>query len=228
MADIRGMRAPYLSIGGEDQFKMLYKNDFTFDSSMPVFESEPAFFPFTLDCKINNYCMIDPCPNNSYPGIWEVPIIMWTDLSGSRCNTIDSCTDANSAPEVYELLMSNFERHYSTNRAPFNMFLSPAWFAKEINAKAFRKFLDTVLVNKDVYFVTINQVIQWMRNPTALSQIKNFKPWQCPDAAAPKTPPCQRPNICTPWFEKAKEIRSFKTCMPCPKNYPWLGNEEGR
>ena len=157
-ADIVGMRAPYLMIGGEDQFKMMYRNDFLFDSSMPVFESEPPFFPFTLDCRINNYCMIDPCPNNSYPGVWEVPIIMWTDLSGSRCNTVDSCTDSTSAPEVYELLMSNFERHYSTNRAPFNVFITPAWFAKEMNAKAFRKFLDTVLVNKDVYFVTMSQV----------------------------------------------------------------------
>ncbi|OQV16218.1 hypothetical protein BV898_09702 [Hypsibius exemplaris] len=224
-AEIVGVRAPYLTIGGEDQFKMMYMNDFFFDSSMPVFESEPPFFPFTLDCRINNYCMIDPCPNNSYPGIWELPLIMWTDLSGSRCNTVDSCTDASSAPEVFELLMSNFERHYSTNRAPFNVFITPAWFAKEVNARGFRKFLDTILEHKDVYFVTGMQAIEWMKAPTPTSQIKNFKPWQCADP--PRTPPCDKPNICTPWFEKSKEIRSFKTCMPCPKNYPWLGNELG-
>ncbi|GAV02037.1 hypothetical protein RvY_12650 [Ramazzottius varieornatus] len=224
-ADVHGMRAPYLTIGGDEQFSMLYRNDFTFDSSMPVFENEPPFFPFTLDCLINNYCMIDPCPKNSYPGIWELPVVMWSDLSGSRCNTVDGCTDSISAPEVFELLMSNFERHYSTNRAPFNMFMSPAWFAKEMNTKAFKKFVETMLSKKDVFFVTIDQVIQWMKNPTPLSQIKDFKPWQC--HAAPPTPPCLNPNICTPWFEKAKEIRPLKTCMPCPKKYPWLGNEEG-
>lgn len=220
------MRAPYYTIGGDPQFTMLYENEFVFDSSMPVFENEPPYFPFTLDCKINNYCMVDPCPNNSYPGIWEIPVVMWSDLSGSRCNTVDSCTDAQTAPEVYELLMSNFERHHSTNRAPFNMFLSAAWFAKDINARAFRKFMDTVLKdNKDVYFVTTNQVVEWMKTPTPVSQIKSFKPWQCTDP--PKTPPCLKPNICTPWFQKAREIRPFKSCMPCPKNYPWVGNEAG-
>ncbi|XP_055346648.1 LOW QUALITY PROTEIN: chitin deacetylase 1-like [Paramacrobiotus metropolitanus] len=231
MTDIVGMRAPYLSIGGDNQFMMLYNNEFLYDSSMPVFESEPPFFPFTLDCRINNDCMIDPCPNNSFPGIWEMPIVMWNDLSGSRCNMVDQCTDAENYQEVYELLMSNFERHYTTNRAPFNIFVSAGWFAKEMNQRAFRGFLDTVLDKtdqakyRDVYFVTMSQAIQWMKTPVTRFNAKTFKPWQCTDT--PKTPPCTKPNQCTPWFEKNKEIRPFKTCRECPKNYPWVGNEDG-
>ncbi|XP_055340759.1 chitin deacetylase 7-like [Paramacrobiotus metropolitanus] len=229
--EIRGMRAPYLSIGGDNQFQMLSNNEFVYDSSMPVFENEPPFFPFTLDYRINNVCMVDPCPSGSFQGIWEMPIVMWNDRSGDRCNTVDTCTDPKNQQEVYELLISNFERHYTNNRAPFNIFTSEAWLSKEINQRAFREFLDTVLDQTDqaqyrnVYFVTMSQAIQWMKTPTDYGDIKTFKPWQCTDT--PKTQPCRKPNPCTPWFEKNKEIRPMKTCQKCPKNYPWVGNAYG-
>ncbi|XP_055340723.1 chitin deacetylase 7-like [Paramacrobiotus metropolitanus] len=231
VTEIVGMRAPYLSIGGDNQFQMLSNNGFLYDSSMPVSENEPPFFSFTLDYRINNDCMIDTCPNGSFPGIWEMPLVMWNDRSGDRCNMVDQCTDPENQQEVYELLISNFERHYTTNRAPFNIFTSAAWFAKEMNQRAFYDFLDTVLDKTDqakyrnVYFVTMSQAIQWMKKPTTYRDIKTFKPWQCTDT--PKVQPCTKPNTCTPWFEKNKEIRPFKTCRECPKNYPWIGNAYG-
>ena len=50
-------------------FKMLYDMNFTYDSSMPVFENKPPSWPYTLDYKIFHDCMIPPCPTKSYPGI---------------------------------------------------------------------------------------------------------------------------------------------------------------
>lgn len=66
--DVRGMRAPFLSIGGNKMFKMLYDSNFTYDSSMPVYENRPPSWPYTLDYKIFHDCMIPPCPTKSYPG----------------------------------------------------------------------------------------------------------------------------------------------------------------
>lgn len=72
--DVRGMRAPFLSIGGNKMFKMLYDSNFTYDSSMPVYENRPPSWPYTLDYKIFHDCMIPPCPTKSYPGLWRMPL----------------------------------------------------------------------------------------------------------------------------------------------------------
>ena len=69
LSDIRGMRAPYLSIGGDKMFKMLYDTNFTYDSSMPIAENRPPSWPYTLDYKIFHNCTVPPCPTKSYPGL---------------------------------------------------------------------------------------------------------------------------------------------------------------
>lgn len=68
LEDVRGMRAPFLSVGGNKMFKMLYDSNFTYDSSMPVYENRPPSWPYTLDYKLFHDCMIPPCPTRSYPG----------------------------------------------------------------------------------------------------------------------------------------------------------------
>ena len=114
--DVRGMRAPFLSIGGNKMFKMLYDSNFTYDSSMPVYENRPPSWPYTLDYKIFHDCMIPPCPTKSYPGVWEVPMVMWQDLNGGRCSMGDACSNPSDSDGVFKMVMKNFDRHYSTNR----------------------------------------------------------------------------------------------------------------
>ena len=36
------------------------------------------FYQFIV--QIFHDCMIPPCPTKSYPGIWELPLVMWNDL----------------------------------------------------------------------------------------------------------------------------------------------------
>ena len=55
-------------IGGDNMFEMMYEANFTYDSSMPIYENNPPPFPFTFDYKIAHDCMIPPCPEKSYPG----------------------------------------------------------------------------------------------------------------------------------------------------------------
>lgn len=116
LSDVRGMRAPFLSVGGNKMYKMLYDSNFTYDSSMPVYENRPPSWPYTLDYKIFHDCMIPPCPTRSYPGVWQVPMVMWQDLNGGRCSMGDACSNPSDAEGVTKMIMKNFERHYSTNR----------------------------------------------------------------------------------------------------------------
>ena len=62
------MRAPFLQTGGDTMFEMLYQANFSYDSSLPVYDIDPPYWPYTLDYSINHDCMIEPCPSNSYPG----------------------------------------------------------------------------------------------------------------------------------------------------------------
>jgi hypothetical protein len=38
--DIRGMRAPFLAIGGNNMFAMLQEAKFTYDASMPIYDNK--------------------------------------------------------------------------------------------------------------------------------------------------------------------------------------------
>lgn len=168
---------------------------------MPVYENRPPSWPYTLDYKIFHDCMIPPCPTKSYPGVWEVPMVMWQDLNGGRCSMGDACSNPGDSDGVFKMIMKNFERHYTTNRwvderdwddkqnvdflyiffyrAPFGLFYHAAWFTQPHHKAGFIKFLDAINSMNDVWIVTNTQALQWVRDPTPLSRINSFQPFQC-------------------------------------------------
>lgn len=113
---IATIRTSVAQVGGNNMFKMLWDTNFTYDSSMPIYENRPPSWPYTLDYKLFHDCMIPPCPTRSYPGLWEVPMVMWQDLNGGRCSMGDACSNPPTPDGVYKMLIKNFERHYTTNR----------------------------------------------------------------------------------------------------------------
>jgi len=221
LSDVRGMRAPFLAIGGNSMFKMLYDQNFTYDSSMPVYENRPPSWPYTLDYRIFHDCMIPPCPTKSYPGVWEVPMVMWQDLKGGRCSMGDACSNPPTAEGIYQLLAKNFERHYNTNRAPFGLYYHAAWFTQPHHKEGFESFLDALTSMDDVWLVTNWQAIQWIKNPTPQSRILNFEPWNC-RSNQDRPPRCSHPRVCNLWHKSG--VRYMKTCQQCPGQYPWTGN----
>ena len=73
-------------------FEMMYEANFTYDSSMPVYENRPPAFPYTLDYKMPHDCMIPPCPEKSYPGKLNFLSFVWfytTDLGRLIYNFVD-------------------------------------------------------------------------------------------------------------------------------------------
>ncbi|XP_045488558.1 uncharacterized protein LOC110993132 isoform X5 [Pieris rapae] len=219
LEDVRGMRAPFLSVGGNKMFKMLYDSNFTYDSSLPVYENKPPSWPYTLDYKLFHDCMIPPCPTKSYPGVWEVPMVMWQDLNGGRCSMGDACANPSEAEGVYKMILKNFDRHYTSNRAPFGLFYHAAWFTQAHHKEGFIMFLDFINKMKDVWIVTNWQALQWVRDPTPISRLNNFQPFQCNYQGRPKK--CNNPKVCNLWHKSG--VRYMRTCQPCPEIYPWTG-----
>ena len=66
--DIKGMRAPFLAVGGDTMFRMLNRYGLYYDSSMSV--PQPSW-PYTLDYKLPHTCAVKPCPTQSHPGKFE-------------------------------------------------------------------------------------------------------------------------------------------------------------
>ncbi|OQV24831.1 hypothetical protein BV898_01419 [Hypsibius exemplaris] len=218
--DIRGMRAPFLQTGGDSQFDMLWREGFTYDSSMSVYQNKPPMWPFTLDHAIPFNCQIGPCPTKSYPGLWEMPLVQWNDLVGMRCAMVDGCHRPANAEQVYQLLMSNFKRHYESNRAPFGLYYHATWF----QMGGFDKFLDAILTMPDVWVVTTSQALQWIRNPTPLSEISRFAPWKCSNNFSGPRHACSKTTFCPICFQG--RMRSINTCAAsCPTSFPGIKNK---
>jgi len=224
-SDVRGFRSPYLQLGGNRQFKVLFDNKFLYDCSMPTLDKQ--FWPYTLDYKTTQECTVGPCPTDSFPGLWEVPMTDYTDSQGEPCAMVDECSFPKTVEGVYNLLMDNFKKHYNGNRSPFPMFMHAGWLITyNYSRQGLENFLNDILKMKDVYIVTLSQVIDWIKKPTPLSKINEFAPWQCTKPAPPA--PCQVQNSCEYQVNNQNEYVYLRTCTrPCPKNYPWYGNPDG-
>jgi len=160
-------------------FQMLHDMNFTYDSSLPVRENNPPYWPYTLDYKINHDCIIPPCATRSFPGIWEVPLVHWNSYNGQRCAMADGCSYPTESDLVKTTLMDNFNRHYKSNRSPLPLFFHSSWFELSHQKQGFINFLDEILKKDDVFLVTTWQMLQWIRDPTPLDYVYRFKPFQC-------------------------------------------------
>ncbi|XP_014680438.1 PREDICTED: uncharacterized protein LOC106820435 [Priapulus caudatus] len=213
---------------------MLQQHGFKWDNSMPTQLSDPPLWPFTLDYQAEHGCVIEPCPHASYPGLWEIPMVDYIDKTGEFCNNVDSCEFPANKKEALDLLRYNFARHYLTNKAPFPVYLRARWFEEaHYNIEALEEFLDELLLMKDVFFVTISQAVDWMKQPTKLADIQDFAPWRC-DRDEPST--CRQINTCV-YLNVTLPPNSFdhpgerfvSTCAEsCPPLYPFVGNPQGR
>lgn len=78
------------------------------------------------------------------------------------------------------------------------------------------RFLDYLATLKDVFVVNERQVMDWMKKPVTADKYKS--------CVTRNKAPC-KPVTCK--LLKGNEERYMKSCVACPKSYPWLGNPEG-
>jgi len=228
MEDIRGLRVPYLKPGWNRQFLMMKEFGFVYDSTIAAPLSDPPLWPYTLDYKIPHKCIgRRKCPSRSFPGIWEVPLnqLVFEEFG---CAYVDSCPPYFSQSEIFDIFMTNFNRHYNSNRAPLGLFFHASWFSNKKNRRAFRKFLDEMVSRPDTYIVSTWEMIQWMKNPTPMSQMNTFKDWKDCEAPIPiEEQACNIPKVCKLASRELRKQRYLYTCKECPETYPWIKNEFG-
>lgn len=184
---VKGMRAPFLQLGREVQYSMLRDANFQYDSSMfgGSLSDDGAYpvWPFTLKYPPTlAVCDSDSCPKNSYPQLWEVPLIRQYTVQGQPCSMTDACALgwSASAQDVVAFLQHNFNRHYQTNRSPFMISLHATWFYNVPNSlQGLKTFLQSLTQKDDVYILSLSQMLEWMRHPVVTTSAGQFTPWQC-------------------------------------------------
>ncbi|VDP09835.1 unnamed protein product [Soboliphyme baturini] len=203
VADIKGVRAPQLDIGGNEQFIMMQQDGFMYDNSMSANPGPtgPVYWPQTLDYKIAWKCEVPRCPNASFPGIWAVPInqlygcFLKCAKDHRRAAMVRGLMRAdNTVEDVYRILINNFNRHYESNRAPFIVTLNVDFFLllpQQASVKALESFLTEILHKEDVWVVDMQKMLEWIRHPVPVSQISQFKPWSCDTRFRDDAAPCQ-------------------------------------
>ncbi|CAL8127586.1 unnamed protein product [Orchesella dallaii] len=233
VADVKGFRAPFLQTGGDVMYSVLQEGGFQWECSRPTLNfRKPGIWPYTNDYRSTQDCQIQPCPVGEYKGFWTVPMIDMLGDNNEGCAMVDTCTPVpETADETYDLLLKNFNDHYTTNKAPFGIFTHAAWMnGADDEGLASRKigyarFLDFLATKEDVYIVSISRAIEWIKTPTPVAELADFVPFQVP----------VKPDDCTVvrnCYYAAEQTpfpteRYMTVCDACPAVYPWLGNPLG-
>jgi len=75
------------------------------------------------------------------------------------CHMVDSCSNIQTGEQFGRLLRHNFNRHFSTNRAPLGLHFHASWLKSKKEFKdELIKFIEEMLKRNDVYFVNMLQV----------------------------------------------------------------------
>ena len=176
--EIRGARMPYLELGGDRLYDMLEQEGFLYDSSIPYLNIHPLW-PHTMHSKLG-YCdrASQDCPRNPH-NLWQVPINAFLSPA-ETCALLDGCRPATES-DAYDLIWSNFLRHYNADdKPPFGINMHAALFIGwPYTMDAMKRFLDTLQTLDDVWVVPIYDVIQWIKDPTPISDLDNFAPFMC-------------------------------------------------
>lgn len=125
---------------------------------------------------------------------------------------------SGTADEIKTWMIQQFEDYFNSNRAPLNLMINSAWFILTENSlEGYIGFLDYLAGKPEVFLVSHEEVLNWMKAPVPLSEytttIKDRN-----SACEPIT--CELPFGDT-------EIRYMRSCTPCPNEYPWVENPSG-
>lgn len=178
----KGFRAPYL-VHSERLRNILQEAGYEYDSSIiEPFNTatSPSWadrtFPYSMDAGIPQDCAWTSDPdtscsaNEKHPGLWEVPVWLLPNAAGENAFSMDP--EAASADDLFNLLKTDFDAAYNGNRAPFPVFVHAPWFTTK-NTEGVLKFMDYATKKDDVWFVTMSQLLDWMKSPVPASQVGN-------------------------------------------------------
>ncbi|KAI9493025.1 hypothetical protein BDB00DRAFT_764357 [Zychaea mexicana] len=229
---IQGFRAPFLNFTGTT-LTVLKKQGFTYDSSASAIPDD-AYWPYTLDHGMANNCWTGVC-DTQIPGLWEIPMYAVPDATG-----IPQLMDvymAGSPQDVTKWSTDAFDKHYNGGRQPFGIYIHPTHLTgypglpdPKPKLDGLIAFIKSIADRPDVWFVTNQQLLQWMKNPVKASELKNQSFLKCQQPVIAK-------EICNGLDDNGngqidEELTTvcnfgtttFKTCFNCPSTAPTLDN----
>ncbi|KAH9364236.1 hypothetical protein HPB48_022338 [Haemaphysalis longicornis] len=221
-SDVTGFRGPFLITGGDQGFRMLHKH-FRYDSTLihQRVRGERPFYPYTMDFGFRRSCNVWPCPEGSYPGLWVLPInvLFPKHTKGDLpCAMADACLPQPvTAEDTFEYFKSNFEEFYTTNRAPFPVFLHEAYLKHPERKAGYLRFVDWLLQKDDVYLVTASEVLRFMEDPEPLSAYAK-RPCTGRNVRRPST--CPRPTTCSVQEYSTRRRALHEDMLPVSQKLP--------
>ncbi|KAF8079249.1 hypothetical protein FPV67DRAFT_1404049 [Lyophyllum atratum] len=249
LASISGFRAPFLDYSAET-LKLLAAAQFTYDSSAaastPVTDpNTDAYWPYTLDYGMANNCLAVPgtCKGEpKLPGFWEIPMYAFFDDRGAAGpHLMDPWLDsANGGAKVNDsatlaYMKKTFTDHYNANRQPIGLYTHPIHVSLSYPGLSTSKstvdminaFLDWAQEQQNVWIVSNEQLLAWVRNPVPVSQLDSFAPLRCATPDVDSTL-----KICNGMPQNEAGILShcafpdfpFYTCYGCPTIPPTTMN----
>ncbi|KAG7174655.1 Very low-density lipoprotein receptor-like 2 [Homarus americanus] len=236
--EILGLRVPKQRVGGNKQFRMMVDWGFLYDSSISAPMGRLPLWPYTLMHRMPHKCLgtDQNCPSQNFT-VWEMVVNELDrrddpqfDEKLTGCHFVDQCANLQTPNQFRRFLDNNLARHFRTNRAPLGLQFTSAYFETRRDfLKVLVKWVRETAEAGDYYFVTMQQVINWMEAPTEIAAIKDFQEWKgkCDVKGQPY---CSLPNPCNkkvPRIFPNEQEMFLYTCMECPRTYPWLGDPLG-
>ncbi|GAA5795630.1 hypothetical protein HPULCUR_000992 [Helicostylum pulchrum] len=236
LGKIKGFRAPFLNYT-TDTLREIAKQGFQYDtSSTGVLDDN--FWPYTLDNGLANDCWNNVCGSDlKLPGVWEIPMYAVNDNAGTA--QLMDVYLSGTPSDVTSWSETNFERHYNGNRSPFGIYVHPTHLTNypgladmSSQKAAVVSFIQSLASKPNVWFVTNEQLLQWMQNPVPVSQLASQPYMQC-------TLPNIGKEICNglETVSIASNVvsgnllnncnfntASWGTCFNCPATEPTLDN----
>ncbi|XP_060080806.1 uncharacterized protein LOC132560171 [Ylistrum balloti] len=187
-SDIVGWRSPFLEPIGDLQPEQLKQLGYMYDATLTFSKrklNDSAPTPFTLDFGWPYDCKVKPCPRGRHHGFWEVPVVSLLDyLHRYDCVYVDGCMNIPPNEDLaYKFLMDNFNSYYEREKIPFGINMHPSWFYTPDRLNAMDRFITELVSRPDVFILSVRKTLEWLKDPTPLSRINSFQPWQCKSRA---------------------------------------------
>lgn len=185
-AEIQGFRSPFLS-WNNNSLHNVRDADLMYDSTIVPTDygvngqnfGTTNLWPFTLgeQSNIDAFKGVGTGSITPKAGLWEVP--MWPLFSPTNGTLIPMDYPIDAATLTMNLL-----RRYNGNRAPLGLFFHASWLQQR--GAMFENWISEIMSTyPDVYFVTVQDVLKWMRNPVPKQQYQNSCVNQVTDCLPP-------------------------------------------
>ncbi|KAI8880236.1 hypothetical protein K501DRAFT_287004 [Backusella circina FSU 941] len=230
---IQGFRAPFLNYT-QETLATLSQQHFLYDSSASAV-GDDLYWPYTLDHGMANDCWTGICNQVKLPGLWEIP--MYSVMNNASVPQLMDVYLSGTPNDVTAWSNAAFDKHYNGNRQPFGIYVHPTHLTSYPGLADPKDMLNGVIdfihsmgKKQDVWFVTNQQLLQWMKNPVKASELGKQDYMQCNEPVIPK-------EICNGLDDDHNGsiddglvnscnfgTTSMNTCFNCPSGAPTLNN----